>query len=127
MQDNETETLADRLNQEPVIFRGSTNSELGIILLCAVVFWVPFGFVVAALFGAVVMGLGISSLGVLITIVVGSTVFQRIKRGKPDNYYQHQVIIKLDQSKLRKSSLILTSGNWDVGRTELHKMKQSTP
>lgn len=59
MQDNETETLADRLNQEPVIFRGSTNSELGIILLCAVVFWVPFGFVVAALFGAVVMGLGI--------------------------------------------------------------------
>ncbi len=127
MQDNETETLADRLNQEPVIFRGSTNSELGIILLCAVVFWVPFGFIVGALFGAVVMGLGISSLGVLITIVVGSTVFQRIKRGKPDNYYQHQVIIKLDQLKLRKSSLILTSGNWDLGRTELHKMKQSTP
>ncbi|RLA05740.1 MAG: TIGR03750 family conjugal transfer protein [Gammaproteobacteria bacterium] len=127
MQNSETETLADRLNQEPVIFRGSTNSELGIILLCAVVFWVPFGFIVGALFGAVVMGLGISSLGVLITIVVGSTVFQRIKRGKPDNYYQHQVIIKLDQLKLRKSSLILTSGNWDLGRTELHKMKQSTP
>ncbi len=127
MPDNETETLADRLNQEPVIFRGSTNSELGIILLCAVVFWVPFGFIVGALLGAVVMGLGISSLGVLITIVVGSTVFQRIKRGKPDNYYQHQVIIKLDQLKLRKSSLILTSGNWDLGRTELHKMKQSTP
>ena len=126
MQDNETETLADRLNQEPVIFRGSTNSELGIILLCAVVFWVPFGFIVGALFGAVVMGLGISSLGVLITIVVGSTVFQRIKRGKPDNYYQHQVIIKLDQLKLRKSSLVLTSGNWDLGRTELHKMNQST-
>lgn len=126
MQDNETETLADRLNQEPVIFRGSTNSELGIILLCAVVFWVPFGFIVGALLGAVVMGLGISSLGVLITIVVGSTVFQRTKRGKPDNYYQHQVIIKLDQLKLRKSSLVLTSGNWDLGRTELHKMNQST-
>lgn len=127
MQDNETETLADRLNQEPVIFRGSTNSELGIILLCAVVFWIPFGFILAALFGAVVMGLGISSLGVLITIVVGSTVFQRIKRGKPDNFYQHQVIIKLDQLKLRKSGLILTSGHWDLGRTELHKINQSTP
>ncbi len=127
MQNSETETLADRLNQEPVIFRGSTNSELGLILLCAVVFWVPFGFVVGALLGAVVMGLGISSLGVLITIVVGSTVFQRIKRGKPDNYYQHQVIIKLDQLKLRKSSLVLSSGNWDLGRTELHKMNQSTP
>jgi conjugative transfer region protein (TIGR03750 family) len=127
MQNSETETLADRLNQEPVIFRGSTNSELGIILLCAVVFWVPFGFIVGALFGAVVMGLGISSLGVLITIVVGSTIFQRIKRGKPDNYYQHQVIIKLDQLKLRKSSLVLSSGNWDLGRTELHKMNQSTP
>ena len=47
--DNDTETLADRLNQEPVIFRGSSSSELGMILLCAVVFWVPFALTIAAL------------------------------------------------------------------------------
>ena len=113
-----TETLADRLNQEPVIFRGSTNSELGVILLCAVVFWVPVGLIIGAMMGAVVMGLGLSTLGVLLTIFFGSTFFQRIKRGRPDNYYQHLMMIKLNRIGLRKSLLILRGGTWDLGRTE---------
>ena len=116
--DDHTETLADRLNQEPVIFRGSTNSELGLILLCAVIFWVPFGLTLGALMGAVVMGLGIATLGVLLTIVIGSTVFQRIKRGRPDNYYQHLMFIGLNKLGMRRTSLILKGGAWDLGRTD---------
>ncbi|WP_404357121.1 TIGR03750 family conjugal transfer protein [Methylotuvimicrobium sp. KM1] len=116
-QDISTETLADRLNQEPVIFRGSTNSELGMILLCATVFWLPAGLLLAGLFGAPVMGLGIATLGVLATIVFGSTGFQRIKRGRPDFYYQHVLILKLNKFGLRSSSLIARQGPWDLGRT----------
>jgi len=115
---DQTETLADRLNQEPVIFRGSTNSELGLILLCAVIFWVPVGLIIGALIGAVVMGLGLATLAVLLTILIGSTLFQRIKRGRPDNYYQHCLLLKLNKSGLRKSVLILRTGAWDLGRTE---------
>lgn len=114
---NTTETLADRLNQEPVIFRGSTNSELGVILLCATLFWVPISLIIAALFGFVVMGLGISALGVLGTIYFGSTWFQRIKRGRPDFYYQHLLIIKLNRMGLRSSTLVTRQGVWDLGRT----------
>ena len=116
---SQTETLADRLNQEPVIFRGSTNSELGVILLCGVIFWVPVGLILGAMMGAVVMGLGLSTLGVLLTIFFGSTFFQRIKRGRPDNYYQHLVIIKLSRLGLRKSLLILKGGAWDLGRSDV--------
>ena len=115
---DQTETLADRLNQEPVIFRGSTNSELGVILLCGVIFWVPTGLTIGAMMGAVVMGLGLSTLGVLLTIFFGSTFFQRIKRGRPDNYYQHLIIIKLNRLSLRKSMLILKDGSWDLGRSD---------
>jgi len=116
MGDN-TETLADRLNQEPVIFRGSTNSELGMILICAVGFWLPVSLIIAALLGAVMMGLGISALGVLATVFLGSTFFQRIKRGRPDFYYQQKLIIFLNKTGLKKSSLILRGGHWDLGRT----------
>ncbi len=116
-QDIRTEILADRLNQEPVIFRGSTNSELGMILLGATVFWLPAGLLLAGLFGAPVMGLGIATLGVLATIVFGSTGFQRIKRGRPDFYYQHVLILKLNKLGLRSSSLIARQGPWDLGRT----------
>lgn len=116
--DQPTELLADRLNQEPVIFRGSTQSELGLILLLATLFWLPTGLIVAACFGVVAMGLGLAMLGVLLTIVVGSTLFQRIKRGRPDHYYQHRMIIWLQHRGLRSSQLIVRGGRWDLGRTQ---------
>lgn len=111
------ETLADRLNQQPVIFRGSTHSELGLILLLATLFWLPVSVLVAACLGAPAMGLGLAMVGVLVTIVFGSTWFQRIKRGRPDYYYQHRLMISLHRLGLRKSRLILRSGVWDLGRT----------
>jgi len=117
--EEKTETLADRLNQEPVIFRGSTNSELGMILLCAVLFWLPISFIIAALFGAVMMGLGFSALGVLATVFFGSTLFQKIKRGRPDYYYQQKLKLFFHRTGLKKSALILRGGRWDLGRTKL--------
>lgn len=116
MDDHNTETLADRLNQEPVIFRGSTHSELGMILLASCLFWLPVSLLVAALLGAITMGLGFAMVGILLTLFFGSTGFQRIKRGRPDHYYQHRLIILLKRLGLRSSSLILRSGYWDLGR-----------
>jgi conjugative transfer region protein (TIGR03750 family) len=112
-----SETLADRLNQEPVIFRGSTHSELGLILLLATLFWLPVSLLIAACLGAPAMGLGMAMVGVLVTMVFGSTWFQRIKRGRPDYYYQHRLMIILHRLGLRKTRLILLSGVWDLGRT----------
>ncbi|MBD9357337.1 TIGR03750 family conjugal transfer protein [Methylomonas sp. EbA] len=109
--------MADRLNQEPVIFRGSTHSELGLILLLATLFWLPVSVLIAACMGAPAMGLGLAMFGVLVTIVFGSTWFQRIKRGRPDYYYQHRLMIILHRLGLRKTRLILLSGVWDLGRT----------
>ena len=111
-----SETLADRLNSEPVIFRGSTNSELGMILLVGVLVWVPLGILIAGLFGSISMCLGISAVGVLFTVFFGSTLFQRIKRGRPDNYYQHIMIIKLNKLGIKKSQLIQKQGAWSLGR-----------
>lgn len=116
--DDSGETLADRLNDEPVIFRGSTQSELGLILVFATLFWLPVSLLIAACLGALAMGLGLAMVGVLVTIVFGSTLFQRIKRGRPDHYYQHSLMIILHRLGLRKTRLILSSGVWDLGRTE---------
>ncbi len=110
------EILADRLNSEPLIFRGCSNSELGLILVCAVIFWVPVSLLVAASFGAVAMGLGLSGLGILATVYFGATLFQWIKRGRPDNYYQHLMMIRLNDLGLWKSNLIRRTGFWSLGR-----------
>lgn len=109
--------LGDRLNSEPLIFRGCTNSELGLILLCAVVFWVPFSLLLAAAFGKVAMGLGFSGLGILATIYFGATLFQWVKRNRPDHYYQQRVLVFLVDLKLWNPGLIRRTGWWSLGRS----------
>jgi conjugative transfer region protein (TIGR03750 family) len=46
------EILADRLNAEPVIFKGCSSSELGMIVGLAIVIWLPLSLLVAWLLGA---------------------------------------------------------------------------
>lgn len=113
-----TETLADRLNYEPVIFRGSTSTELMLLLTFSAAFWLPAGFLIAWWFGQLAMGVGIAAIAILVTVFYGSTVFQIIKRGRPDYYYQQLIAIGLQRLRLRKTGFVLRSGSWDLGRTQ---------
>ena len=111
------ELLADRLNAEPVIFRGCSSSELGMIVVVSALIWLPLSLLLAWLFGAITMGFGIAGVGVVATVVVCATVFQRIKRGRPDGYYQQRIRIRLHDLGLRRSPWVRRSGAWDIGRT----------
>lgn len=112
----QTEILADRLNAEPVIFRGSTSTELLAIVTIASIFWLPFSLFIAISLGELTMFLGIATIGIILSVFFGSTLFQSIKRGRPDFYYQHLVIIKLHKLGLRRAQLVLKSCAWTQGR-----------
>ena len=109
--------LADRLNVEPGIFKGCSSSELGVIAGVAALVWLPVSLELAGLMGAVTMGLGLAGVGVVATVVVTATLFQRLKRNRPDGYYQQRFVIWLHDRGLRRSRLIRRSGSWDIGRT----------
>lgn len=113
----EQEHLAKRIDEEPVVFRGCTASELMVILGAAAVFWVPTALVIARLAGYFTAGFGIAVVGIVVTLLFMSKYFQSIKRGRPDGYYQHAVILWLDDKGLRRSGFIVHSGIWDLGRT----------
>ena len=112
------DTLADRLNVEPVIFKGCSSSELGVIVGVAALVWLPVSLLLAGLMGAVTMGFGLAGVGVVGTVIVMASVFQRLKRGRPDGYYQQQVSIWLSDHGLRHAPFLRRSGAWDIGRTE---------
>ena len=114
---NDHETLADRLNAEPAIFKGCSSSELGMILGLAIVVWLPLSLLLAWLLGAITMGFGIAGVGVVATVVVMATLFQRIKRGRPEGYYQQWLRIRLQTMGLYRTPWVLRSGSWDIGRT----------
>ncbi len=109
--------LADRLNAEPAIFKGCSSSELGVIVGVAALVWLPVSLLLAGLMGAVTMGFGIAGVGVVATVIVVAGLFQRLKRGRPDGYYQQRIAIRLHESGLRRSPFIRRSGAWDIGRT----------
>ena len=111
--------LADRLNVEPVIFKGCSSSELGLIVGVAALVWLPVSLLLAGLMGAVTMGFGLAGVGVVGTVIVMATLFQRLKRGRPDGYYQQQVSIWLADHGVRHSPFIRRSGAWDIGRTRV--------
>ena len=111
------EILADRLNVEPAIFKGCSSSELGIIVCVAALVWLPVSLLLAGLMGAVTMGFGLAGVGVVGTVIVMASLFQRLKRGRPDGYYQQQFTIWLSDHCLRRAPFIRRSGAWDIGRT----------
>lgn len=110
--------LADRLNAEPNIFRGCSTSELGILVILAIVLWVPACVFSAWALGAPALGLGLSGIAIVLSVVVGASVLQRLKRGRPDAYYRHQAILLLAKLGLLRSPFVIRQGDWDLGRTD---------
>ena len=110
------DVLADRLNAEPVIFRGCSASELGLIVAVAAAVWLPLSLLLAWLGGAVTMGFGFAGIGIVATVLGIASLFQRFKRNRPEGYYQQRCALWLDQKGLRRAPFISRSGTWDIGR-----------
>lgn len=117
MEPQQTETLAGRLNTEPVVFQGCTSSEIVTLLIAAVAFWLPLSTLVAAVLGYWTLSLGGTIVGVSATMYLAPKRFQSIKRGRPDGYYQQMGILALARLGLRPSVFITRSGLWGTGRS----------
>ena len=113
-QDNEL--LPVRLNAEPSIFRGCSLSELMLLVTVGGIALVPGSVIVCGLFGYLMMGVGIGLLLVIAWVVIGATVLQKLKRGRPLGYYQLRLRLWLEDLHLLRSSFIRQSRVWDVGR-----------
>ena len=114
---NRHDILADRLNAEPAIFKGCSSSELGVIVGVAALVWLPLSLLLAGLAGAVTMGFGMAGIGIVATVLVMASLFQRLKRNRPDGYYQQRFVLWLDEQGVKHAPFVRHSGSWDIGRT----------
>ena len=112
------ESVAERMNSEPAIFKGCSTTELLAIVSVATAFWTPICLLAATLFGAVTMGLGAAGVAVVGSVIVAAGVFQKLKAGRPDGFYQLRARCWLHSRGILKSDFIMRSGPWDIGRTQ---------
>ena len=82
-----------------------------------VLVWIPVCLAVAAALGSVTMGFGIGGIMVVLTVIVASSVFRRLKANRPSDYYQLALHLWLVRYGLVKSCFVVRSGRWDLGRS----------
>jgi conjugative transfer region protein (TIGR03750 family) len=112
----ENPLLPTRLNAEPAIFRGCSLSELMGLSALGAMIWLPFWLLLCGFFGLLMMGVGIALLSTIAWVVIGATVLQKLKRGRPIGYYTLNIRLRLEDLKLIPSSFVRRSGVWDIGR-----------
>lgn len=83
--------LEDRLNEEPVIFRGYADSELGTAIKLAAALLFPPSVVIGLILGRLAMALGVAMIGAIAFVYFGAGLYQRLKRGRPHFYLQQRV------------------------------------
>jgi conjugative transfer region protein (TIGR03750 family) len=110
------ELLAERLNAEPVIFRGYTDSELVVaIALCGGLAF-PTGLLGGVLIGRVFVGLGAGMILTLGLVVLGASAFQAWKRGRPEFWLQQRATRLLADAGLIRPPLTRHRGVMSLGR-----------
>ncbi|MGS2722117.1 TIGR03750 family conjugal transfer protein [Porticoccus sp. GXU_MW_L64] len=109
--------LPIRLNAEPTIFRGCSLSELMLLVIIGSSTLVPLSVIICGLFGYLMMGVGLGLLLVIAWVVIGATVMQKLKRGRPLGYYQLRLRLWLEDCHLIRSPFIRKSQVWDIGRS----------
>ena len=116
MSTERNELLPLRLNAEPSIFRGCSLSELMMLVTTGGAVLVPASIIICGLFGYLMMGVGIGLLLVIAWVVIGATVLQKLKRGRPQGFYQLLLRLWLEDCRLITSPFIRQSRVWDVDR-----------
>lgn len=110
------ELLPLRLNAEPPIFRGCSLSELMLLVTIGSLSLVPCSIIICGFLGYLMMGVGIGLLLVIGWVVLGATILQRLKRGRPLGFYQLRLRLWLEDLHILKSTFIRQSRVWDIGR-----------
>jgi len=108
--------LTDRVNVEPPILRGMTESEAAVIGLAAFAVWLLVGTVLALVVGLWQILLAAAVFGPIVTLWKASAVLARIKRNRPDGYYRQALVMDLAAYGLSRQRFIRHAGYWSLGR-----------
>jgi len=113
--------LAERLNQEPIVLLGYTDSEFGFAVKVACALAFPATLVIGFMAGKPLPGLAGGFLVALALVVAGGKFMVRLKRGKPDFYYQTRMKLALQRYGFGHSGLLRYPGTLSIGRTHLNR------
>lgn len=109
--------MPDRLNAEPVVFRGFTTPEMFWTAGIALVGGLVVGLIPDLLFGWVYIPT-VALLMPLVVLFFGGKLLTRYKRGKPENFLYRRLEIRLARLGWGGKNLVLDSRRWRLRRSK---------
>ncbi|NQY36343.1 MAG: TIGR03750 family conjugal transfer protein [Alteromonadaceae bacterium] len=107
----------DFINEEPVVFKGLTDSEVKSVFLISLVTGTPFGVAVGLFIGIPMLIVVFVLLFPIITVYFTARWLEKARRGKPPGYVEQLLHIKLSEKKIVSADFIFDSYHWGLGRT----------
>lgn len=111
------EFLPDRLNREPVVFRGMTTSELFIALGGGFVTGLTAGIFPAAVLGIWALIPTGALAGAALAVMIGGKWLARVKRGRPDTWLYRATGAWFARHCYGDARLVQTSAVWVIRRS----------
>ena len=111
--------LPTRLNAAPVVFRGMTGHEVGMMVLSGLVVGLLPGVIGAWLLGAIAMVPTVAFASAGMALYVGGAVMRRLRRGRPAAWLYRSLQFRLAQQGIRLwggETLITHSGPYSWRR-----------
>ncbi len=119
--EKEISFIPDRLNEEPVIYIGMTNSELKLAGIVSVVFWMPICLFISILLGKGILGLAAGTIMAFCSMWLVGKKLRVIKRGKPKQYHVMSIAAWLEDHSVKPQSMIRKNAVWDIRRKVVNK------
>jgi len=108
--------VTDRVNADPPIFHGMTAAEGFKIAVSCLIFYGVISALLAMLTGWLPIIPIVSLAGTGATLWYGSLWLAKIKRGRPEHYYNQAVSIWLAEHGISRKVFLLYTRFWSVGR-----------
>jgi conjugative transfer region protein (TIGR03750 family) len=112
------EFLPDRLNREPVVFRGMTTTELFIALAGGLLAGLTGGIFPAVLLGIWALVPTGALAGAALAVLAGGKWLARLKRGRPDTWLYRAMDARLSRHGFGDPKLVQKSATWVIRRSD---------
>lgn len=120
MKDESNYTTAftgDFINEEPVVFKGLTDSEIKQVFLLSLVIGAPLGVILGLLTGVPMLIVCFVLIIPIITVFFVARWMANARRGKPPGYVEQRFHVWLASKRLIGSAFVTTTYKWGLGRT----------
>ncbi|HAT6803624.1 TPA: TIGR03750 family conjugal transfer protein [Citrobacter freundii] len=112
------EFLPDRLNREPVVFRGMTTTELFIALAGGLLAGFTGGILPAVLLGYWALIPSGALTGAALAVLIGGKWLARLKRGRPDTWLYRAMDAHFSRHGFGDPKLVQKSAAWVIRRSD---------